>query len=119
MLNPLPYGMSYKNLQRFDSFYLTEGHIDALSLGVENFVAIEGVNSFNRYHLKLFENKRLYLCFDQDKAGKEASARFAKWLSELGIEHKIASWDVTLGKDINELLQNGYDPLEIIHKKSF
>ena len=116
MLNPLPYGMSYKNLQRFDCFYLTEGHIDALSLGVENFVAIEGVNSFNRYHLKLFENKTLYLCFDQDKAGKEASARFAKWLSELGIEHKIASWDVTLGKDINELLQNGYNPLEIIHK---
>lgn len=116
MLNPLPYGMSYKNLQRFDSFYLTEGHIDALSLGVENFVAIEGVNSFNHYHLKLFENKTLYLCFDQDKAGKDAAVRLSQQLQTLEIKHKIASWNSVLGKDINELLQNGNDPLKIIHK---
>ena len=116
MLNPLPFGMTYQNLKLYDTFYITEGHIDALSLGVENFVAIEGVNSFNYYHLKLFENKTLFICFDQDKAGIDAAKKFSSNLTKLNIKNHIAKWDLLKGKDLNELLKNGYNPLQIIHK---
>ena len=106
MLNPLSYGITFRHLQKYNEFYFTEGHIDALSMGIKNFVAIEGVNSFNYYHLGLFKNKKINLVFDMDKAGKEASLKFSKILTKLNISNKIITWDTKYAKDINELLQN-------------
>ena len=112
-LNPLSYGISRKKLQKFDSFYFTEGHIDALSLGVENFVAIEGINSFNKYNLGLFQNKTIYIAFDMDKAGENGAKKLQTTLNKLNIKNKILRWDIKYGKDINEIKQH-YNPIDII-----
>ena len=112
ILNPLPYGVTREKLKKFDSFYFTEGHIDALSLGVENFVAIEGIHSFNRYNLGLFLNKEIYILFDKDKAGIQGAKKLKTYLDKLNIKNKILSWDIKLGKDINEVKQHFYSKRE-------
>ena len=112
-LNPLSYGITREKLQKFDSFFFTEGHIDALSLGVENFVAIEGVNSFNKYNLGLFKDKTIYIAFDRDGAGKKGANKLQDILNKLNIKNKILTWDIKYGKDINEIKQK-FNPLDII-----
>ena len=106
--NPLPYGISRKNLEKFDTFIFTEGHIDALSLGVENFVAIEGINSFNPYNLGLFLDKKIYILFDMDTAGQNGAKKLQIYLNKLNIQNQIITWDIKYGKDINEILQNNH-----------
>jgi hypothetical protein len=103
ILNPLPYPLNRKKLQKFKTFYFTEGHIDGLSLGVENFVSIEGVNSFNPYNLGLFLDKEIIIAFDRDKAGQEGAKKLASFLDKLNIKYKFLVWDKKYGKDINEL----------------
>ena len=104
--NPLPYGINYEKLNKYNKFYFTEGHIDALSLGVDNFVAIEGVNSFNPQNLGLFLDKEIIIVFDVDEAGIKGSDKFSQILDKLNIKHSIIRWDIKYGKDINEVLQN-------------
>jgi len=102
--NPLPFGITKEKLLNYDTFYFTEGHIDALSLGLENFVAVEGVNSFKKENLILFKNKKIFILFDQDEAGIKGAQRLLTFMQELKIESKIINWDKNFGKDINELL---------------
>ena len=106
--NPLPYGITRENLEKFDSFIFTEGHIDALSLGIENFVAIEGINSFNPYNLGLFLDKKIYIVFDMDTAGQNGAKKLQTYLNKLNIKNEIITWDIKYGKDINEVLQNNH-----------
>ena len=115
MLNPLPYPITYQKLKKYDSFVFTEGHIDALSLSIKNFVAIEGVSSFNLYHLGLFFGKKIYLAFDLDEAGIKAAEKFEKVFKKLNISYKILTWDKKYGKDINEILSNGFNPQKILN----
>jgi len=103
ILNPLPYPLNRAKLQKFKTFYFTEGHIDGISLGVENFVAIEGVNSFNPYNLGLFLEKEIIIAFDRDKAGQEGAKKLATFLDKLNITYKFLVWDEKYGKDLNEL----------------
>ena len=100
--NPLPYPLTREKLQKFNTFYFCEGHIDGLSLGVENFVAIEGVNSLNPYKLGIFKDKKIILAFDNDEAGKKGAKKMAQYLEKLGITYQFLVWD-TEAKDINEL----------------
>ena len=102
--NPLPFGITKEKLLNHDTFYFTEGHIDALSLGLENFVAVEGVNSFKKENLILFKNKKIFILFDQDEAGIKGAKRLSTFMKEFSIESKIIKWDKHFGKDINELL---------------
>ena len=104
---PLPYPLNRKLLKE-NIFYFTEGHIDALSLNLKTAIAIEGVNSLNIDLLKLFKNKKIYLLFDEDEAGKKAKQKFKS--SNIIPIH----WNSSLGKDINELLLN--NNLELIYK---
>jgi len=104
---PLPYPLNRKLLKE-KIFYFTEGHIDALSLNLKTAIAIEGVNSANKDLLKLFKNKKIYLLFDEDKAGRDAKTRL-KSKNIIPIY-----WNKQLGKDINELLIN--KNLQFIYK---
>ena len=104
--NPLPYGITYEKLNKYNKFYFTEGHINTLSLGVDNFVAIEGINSFNPQNLGLFLDKEIIIVFDVDTAGIKGSEKFSQILSKLNIKHSIKRWNIKYGKDINEILQN-------------
>ena len=108
--NPLPYPLNREKLQKFNTFYFCEGHIDGLSLGVENFVAIEGVNSLNPYKLGLFKEKNIIIAFDKDKAGVEGAKKLSFYLKKLNIKHQFLLWDVDK-KDINELKQSN-----LLHK---
>jgi len=102
--NPLPFGITREKLKKYNTFYFTEGHIDALSLGLENFVAVEGVNSFNTNNLNIFKNKKIFILFDQDNAGIKGAQRLLNIMQNLNIESKLIKWDKDFGKDINELL---------------
>lgn len=113
--NPLPYGITREKLKKYNTFYFTEGHIDALSLGTENFVAIEGVNSIDPYNLGIFKNKKIFLLFDMDLAGQEGARRIKRYLDKLKIENQIITWNKKFGKDINDILKKGYDTFKIIN----
>ncbi len=102
--NPLSFGVTKEKLSKYEIFYFTEGHIDALSLGLENFVAVEGVNSFNKKNLHHFKNKKIVLLFDQDEAGLKGAERLATYIKEFGIDCRVIRWERCFGKDINELL---------------
>lgn len=102
--NPLPFGITREKLKKYNTFYFTEGHIDALSLGLENFVAVEGINSLNKSNLTIFKNKKIFILFDQDEAGIKGAQRLSSFMQELNIESKIIKWNKKFGKDINELL---------------
>lgn len=71
---------------------LTEGIIDALSLyvlGQRNVIPLYGTNGLTEAHLHLFEKervRRIYLCLDNDEAGKKAQEGLIKRLSLLGME---------------------------------
>ena len=114
ILNPLPYPINREKLQKFSTFYFTEGHIDGLSLGIENFVAIEGVNSFNPYNLGLFLDKKIIIAFDRDEAGKNGAKKLASFLDKLNIKYQFLVWDEKLAKDINELkILNLFDKVSL------
>lgn len=114
-LNPLPFGITLKKLKKYGTFYFTEGHIDALSLGVENFVAVEGVSSFSPYNLGLFIGKKIIFAFDNDKAGIEGVNRLNIYAKKLGIKTEKLAWDACYGKDINELLCRSHlDKISVI-----
>jgi len=104
--NPLPYGLTKEKLQKYNTFLFTEGHIDALSLNLENFVAVSGVNGFDKKFFGLFKDKKIYILFDQDEAGQDGALRLQKTAKSFGIKAKIISWDKNIAKDVNELLTN-------------
>ncbi len=106
-LNPLPYPLTLNKLKKFDTFYFTEGHIDALSLKKINVVGVEGIGSFNPINFSYFKGKTIILAFDKDKAGLQGSLNLAKKVREYDVNVKFLNWDAKYGKDINELLING------------
>jgi len=74
ILKPLPFGTGYKVLSGDCDIYITEGHIDALSLPQELcFIATPGVQSFEKEQLGLLKGRNIKLVFDQDEAGQKAA----------------------------------------------
>ena len=70
ILKPLPFGFGYKILQNTCDIYITEGHIDALSLPQNYcFIASPGVTALEKEQLGLLQGKVIKLVFDQDEAG--------------------------------------------------
>lgn len=90
--------------KRSSTVLLTESIIDALTLydqGFTNVVPAYGVNGLTDDHFSLFNSgiKEIYLCFDNDQAGKEGATRVTAQLKKKGIQ-KV--YPVTLpDKDIN------------------
>lgn len=74
ILKPLPFGTGYKVLSGDCDIYITEGHIDALSLP-ENlcFIATPGVQAFEPEQLGVLKGRNIKLVFDQDDAGQKAA----------------------------------------------
>lgn len=104
---------NWQALKLAKEIILTESIIDALScyvLGFRNVIPLYGVNGLTGDHVRLFEKyltRKIYLCLDNDQAGKEARGRIKEKLSALGIEIH----DLILPsefKDINEALQKGF-----------
>ncbi|MFY4796943.1 hypothetical protein ACOTVS_10490 [Aliarcobacter butzleri] len=80
IIHPIPFGLTYHSLKKFDEFYVTEGHPDGLALPgnvkdeKENgFFSIPGVNGLNESHLGLLKGKKINICFDQDKTGQKSA----------------------------------------------
>jgi len=81
---------AYSGVKRSQTIILTESIIDALTLydqGFKNVVPIYGVNGLIDDHLSLFSRrvKEVYLVFDADEAGRNASEAVSLRLKEKGI----------------------------------
>jgi len=71
---PLPFGIGFRLLSKKCDIYITEGHIDALSLPSSYcFIAAPGVNTFEDEQLGLLKGRNIKLVFDQDEAGQKAA----------------------------------------------
>ena len=116
ILKPLPFGFGYKILHRDCDIYITEGHIDALSLPSDYcFIASPGVHAFEKEQLGLLQGRDIKLVFDQDEAGLKAvfgyehHEGFKDQLLKAGVKSvEVITWDQKLGKDVNDLLLNGH-----------
>ncbi|WP_418181318.1 toprim domain-containing protein (plasmid) [Aliarcobacter lanthieri] len=80
LIFPIPFGLTYYSLKKFNEFYVTEGHPDGLALpdnGKDEkgrgFFSIPGVNGLNESHLGLLRDKKVIICFDQDRAGQKSA----------------------------------------------
>lgn len=80
LIFPIPFGLTYYSLKKFNEFYVTEGHPDGLALpdnGEDEegrgFFSIPGVNGLNESHLGLLRGKKVIICFDQDRAGQKSA----------------------------------------------
>lgn len=87
---------------------LVEGNLDVVSshrVGVENIVAPLGT-AFTPSQAKLIKRfcDKVYMCFDSDKAGINATIHGIKILEEIGLEHRV----VSLGEfqDCDEMIRS-------------
>src|SRR5690606_30525359 len=102
---------NFNGARRFDELIVTEGVIDGLSLvalGYENVVATHGVGGFKRDHVDLLRRtnaRRIYLCYDDDEAGREGMLRRAESLLEAGYEVRIVR--LPQGLDPNDFARHG------------
>lgn len=105
---PVPFGLGRKTLQQCKTLWLTEGHIDGLSIATQSecFVSFAGTYSYKEEMLGLLRGKTVVVAYDKDKAGQEAQAVLIERLQKAGVNYKIASWDAKNGEDLNDLLKN-------------
>lgn len=82
--------------------YLCEGEIDTLTLLQAGYpaVGIPGTGSIRESRLDLLGGKRVVLCLDPDRPGKEAAAYLSEEFDKRGIAH--LKLDLPDGKDVNE-----------------
>jgi DNA primase catalytic core len=101
-----------KVLRTNKRIFLTESIIDALSLcqvGLKETISLYGTNGLTQGHIELFQKYRtgeIYLCLDNDEAGKDATLKIAERLAGLGIK----SYQLGLPegiKDLNDYLLSG------------
>ncbi len=77
IVKPMPFGIGYGILSKECDVYITEGHIDALSLPKNYcFIASPGVQAFESQQLGVLQGRNIKLCFDQDEAGQQAAWGF-------------------------------------------
>lgn len=116
---PLPFAMSPAMLRSNTPVFICEGHIDGLSLS-KPFVAFPGVHGYKEEWLGLFQDKKVYIAFDQDSAAKDSiygtfdenglctKEGLRTKLRNAGVKSvEVLHWDESDGSDLNELLKNG------------
>ncbi|MFH1868998.1 MAG: toprim domain-containing protein [Candidatus Omnitrophota bacterium] len=90
----------------YKSIILTEGIIDSLSVyqaGFKNVISLYGTNGLTPEHIRLFKDNKIeevFLCLDQDEAGRSASSRLKNELSNLGI--RAHTLELPEGEDPNQ-----------------
>ena len=106
------YGLNYirelRYKERVDDLIMVEGYMDTLALvqaGVKNVVASMGT-SLTEEQAKLARRyvENIYICYDGDSAGQNATLRGLKILTSHGLKVRVIS------------LPNGEDPDEIIKR---
>lgn len=105
---PVPFGLGIKTLSSPNPIWITEGHIDGLSIAMagKHFASFGGVHAYNDELLGLFRGKTVVIAFDQDKPGQEGRGILVKKLRKAGVDCHLANWRAELGKDLNDLLKN-------------
>lgn len=100
----IPYNRYLLN-QEPGVIYLCEGVIDTLTLLEKGFqaVGVPGVKAFREDWVRMFENKKVYLAFDNDAPGREASVRIEALFKSNGLF--VNQVDLPEGEDINSFFQ--------------
>lgn len=106
---PLPFGLGRKTIQNCKNIWLTEGHVDGLSIATQDecFISLSGIYSYKEEMLGLLRGKTVIVAFDKDNAGQKAQKVLIERLVNAGVNYKLALWDAKDGEDLNELLVNG------------
>ncbi len=108
-------------IRRSDSCLIVEGYMDLLSLfqaGFKNVVAISGTSlTVEQARLLRKYTRNVYVSFDADKPGKEASLRGISILIKNGLAPYVLALE--MGKDPDEVIRNvGIDVFLGIVKKA-
>jgi len=109
--NPLPYHLTRESLlDKTIIFRFFEGQKDLHSMPSKNGycdIAIPGISGINESMLGLFKGRVVEIYFDQDDAGQKGAQILKYLLESAGAIVINKKWDISLGTDINEVLQNG------------
>lgn len=109
--HPLPYLLTREALiNKAMRFRFFEGQKDLHSMPAKSFccdIAIPGVNGISEEFLGLFKGRIVELWFDQDEAGQDGAMKLKEKLEKAGAIVINKTWDITIGKDVNEVLNNG------------
>lgn len=99
-------------IRKQDAAIVVEGYFDAISLhqaGITNVVANQGTALTQRQArllCKHTDSKRIYLCFDTDRAGEEATERAIETIMQASSGAEIRIIRVSGGKDPDDLIRN-------------
>ena len=97
-----------------EKIIICEGEFDRLAIESRNTPAITSTGGSGYFKKEWIENgelayyKDIYVCFDNDEAGKKGSLKVLSILKDLGYRN-IYNIEIPpyMGKDITEFLQNG------------
>ncbi len=111
-LIPIPFPFSREDIHK-NKILITEGHIDALSIAQflkkeYACLAVPGIYNAKEEYLCLFKDKDVYIAFDQDDAGILGAKKLIEKLDKYTNKITLLEWEKGFGKDLNELLNNGY-----------
>ncbi|NDK10187.1 DNA primase [Candidatus Gracilibacteria bacterium] len=98
-----------KAISTSDQIIVTEGYMDTIALHRYNFlqtVAVSGT-ALTEKHITIIKRltHKIYLCFDNDKAGEQATKLSLELLKNKGLEVKII--EISGAKDPDEFLEGG------------
>ena len=101
------FSLNFAKKEKMDSLILVEGYMDVVSLyqnGFKNTVATLGT-SLTENQAKIISClvKEVFVCYDSDTAGEEATLRASKILRKEGLKVKIIK--IPKGKDPDEFLR--------------
>ncbi len=100
-----------------DQIIITEWYMDTIALHRAGFlqtVAVSGT-ALTEKHITIIKRltRKIYLCFDNDKAGEQATRNSLEILKNKELEVKIIS--LSEWKDPDEFLESGWDFVELIN----
>jgi hypothetical protein len=101
-----PYDKWMAKLNDSDFTLMTAGENDTILARKYGFNAVEstmGEGSFPKMFLRLFEGRKVIICYDCDDAGKNASKTVAFLLKEAGAEVYIADLGLSGAKDDKDI----------------
>jgi len=113
-----------------DFVIITEGYMDTIALqqaGFHNTVAVSGT-AFTEKHIQIIKRltKKIYLCFDGDKAGEKATKLSLEAMKNQWIEVKIIhlpGWKdpddiISSGKDFHDYISSALSPIGYMISRS-
>ncbi|CAN5119430.1 hypothetical protein BH09PAT1_BH09PAT1_4010 [soil metagenome] len=110
-----------QDLSGHQEWILTEGELDTLTLESFDIPAVTagGVTSFKSEFVNYFKDRKVYICFDNDKSGKQGAEKVALTLVAAGVETFIIDLpEMEKAKDIGDYFSLGHTKEEFIKLKS-